>query len=184
MSVFESNLKLNELLINIKLKKQYINHLQNQIIKLNKTKIKNVKDFIPKLKYAFPLKKRESYIVKYIVSIAFTKSNTLLHVSDFSGKLKLFLSAGSTHYKGKNKKNRNSVLRDFFRILSEKGRFLKRQPIALHFKNVSSFRFRILKALKKKFLVLSVKNFNSYPYNGCRVKKIRRKKIRKKVIFS
>lgn len=176
MSVFESNLKLNELLINIKLKKQYINRLQNQIVKLK------IKTLPPKLKNFSLIKKKESYLIKYVVSITFTKSNTLLHVSDFSGKLKLFLSAGSINYLGKNKKNRNSVLRDFFRILAEKGRFLKNQPIALHFKNVGSFKFKILKALKKKFLVLIVKNFNSYPYNGCRVKKIRRKKIRKKYL--
>lgn len=182
MSVFEPNLKLNELLTSIKLKKQYINRLQNQIIKLNKTK--NVKDLTPKLKYFSLLEKRESYIVKYVVSITFTRSNTLLHVTDFSGKLKLFLSAGLINYQGKNKKNRNSVLRDFFRILTEKARFFKGQSIALHLKNVSSFRFRILKTLKKFFLVLAVKNFNSYPYNGCRVKKTRRKKIRKKVILS
>lgn len=181
MSVFESNFKLNELLTSIKLKKQYINRLQNQIIKLNNIKIKNVKDLTPKLKYVTSIKKRESYIVKYVVSITFTKSNTLLHVTDFSGKLELFLSAGLLNYQGKNKKNRNSVLRDFFRVLYEKGRFLRGQPIALHSKNVGSFRFRILKALKKKFLVLAVKNFNSYPYNGCRAKKTRRKKIRRKV---
>jgi ribosomal protein S11 len=176
MSVLQSNLKLNQLLINIKLKKQYINKLQNQLVRI---KIKNL---LPKLKNFSLIKKKKSYLIKHVVSFTFTKSNTLLHVSDFSGKLKLFLSAGSITYLGEKKKNRDSVLRAFFRVLLEKGRFLKGQPIALHFKNVGTFKFKILKALKKKFLVLVVKNFNSYPYNGCRIKKIRRKKIRKKYL--
>lgn len=181
MSVIDSNLKLNKLLINIKLKKKYINCLENKITKLNKVKSNSFKSLIFNSKKANSAKfASKHFIVKYIISIAFTKSNTLLHVTDFSGNLKFFLSEGRLH--SQEKVNRNQILRSFFRILNFKGRFLKNQPVALHLKNVDTFKLRIIRILRKRFLIVSIKSFNSYPYNGCRLKKIRRKKIRKKTI--
>ena len=45
-------------------------------------------------------------------------------------------------------------------------------------KNVDSNIFWFLKKLKKKLFITVVKHFNLYPYNGCRKKKIRRKKFK------
>ena len=53
-------------------------------------------------------------------------------------------------------------------------------PLAIHFKNVDFNMFRFLKKLKKKFFITVVKRFDQYSYNGCRTKKIRRKKFKNK----
>ena len=113
--------------------------------------------------------------------ISFSRSNTLLHVMNSSGILKFFCSAGNLSYKGNSKKARALVLKSMINLLVRKLKFLRYKPIALHLKNVRFMRFWIVKRFKKKFTIRIVKNFNSYPYNGCRKRKVRRKKFIKKI---
>jgi ribosomal protein S11 len=98
---------------------------------------------------------------------------------DFSGNLKFFHSAGFLKYKGKNKKSRFVVLKDMYKILISKLKFLKSQPVALHLKNVGFAKFWVIRVFKKKFFIRVVRSFNKYPHNGCRKRKMRRKKFRK-----
>lgn len=168
--------KLNIFFQNILLKKQYISKLKNKINYLNKSKnINNVG-----VNQQINTRIKHNYLVKYIIDITFSRTNTLLHVTDFAGTLKVFYSAGRLNFNGRNKKSRRAVLKDFYRMLVLKLQFLKNQPIALHLKNVRSEKFWIFKRLKKKFFIKTIKVFNNYAYNGCRKKKIRRKKIRTK----
>lgn len=169
------NYKLNNFFYNIKLKKQYINKLRSEIINLNLTK--NKEDIYPSIKK--PILKKD-YLIKYIIDITFSRTNTLLHVMDFSGNLKFYSSAGKVQYTGKRKKARRLVIRDLYKIIVSKLYYLNNQPIALHLKNVGPARGWIIKLLKKKFFIKLVKVFNTYPYNGCRKKKLRRKKFRTK----
>jgi ribosomal protein S11 len=166
---------LNLFFQNILLKKQYILKLKNKVNYLNS--IKNISDIFRNQNKNIV---KHHNLVKYIIDITFSKTNTLLHVIDFSGNLKVFSSAGSFSYNGRNKKSRRAVLKDFYKMLVLKLQFLKTQPIALHLKNVRSEKFWIFKRLKKKFFIKTIKIFNNYSYNGCRKKKIRRKKIRTK----
>ena len=99
---------------------------------------------------------------------------------DFSGKLKFFYSAGSFNYSGKSKKARYVVFRELYRVLISKLKFLKNKPVALHLKNVGYNKSWIVKKLKKKFFIKSVRSFNLYPHNGCRKRKMRRKKFKKR----
>ena len=55
------------------------------------------------------------FIVRYIVSISFTKANTIVHVSDSEGNLKLFYSAGIVGLTGKQKKKRRVAV---FKLIS------------------------------------------------------------------
>ena len=169
------NYTLNKFLENIRLKKQYINKLNNEITNLNK--IKNKEDNYA-LITSFETKK--VYMIKYIIDITFSKTNTLLHVMDFAGNLKFYCSAGKLQYTGKNKKSRRLIVKDLYKILISNLDYLNNQPIALHFKNVGSARFSITRLLKKKFFIQVVKVFSTYVYNGCRKKKLRRKKFRTK----
>lgn len=169
------NYKLNKFFQNIFFKKQYINKLKNKISDLNNLKKSSISLLNQNYKNA-----NQSDTIKYIVDITFSKTNTLLHVMDFSGNLKFFCSAGDLEYKGKNKLSRWVILKHFFKILVLKLAFLKNQPIALHLKNVKVDKFWILKKFQKKIFIKTIKVFKSYSYNGCRNKKIRRKKIRKK----
>ena len=103
---FNNYFDLNKFFRNIRLKKQYIKKLKNKVFLLNKVKEKNYKtlNFVMFKKTQNLVK--EDYLVVYIIDISFSKTNTLLHVMDFSGNLKFFCSAGSLNYKGKSKKAR------------------------------------------------------------------------------
>ena len=120
--------------------------------------------------------------VTYILSVYFSRSNTILSVIDCSGNTKFFYSAGNFSHRGRAKISRIRVLKDYYGIIVSKLKFLRETPIAIHFRNVGFKNFWFLRKLRKKFLVVSVKNFTLYPYNGCRKKKVRRKKVRRKKI--
>lgn len=176
---------LNKFFRNIKLKKQYIKTLKNKVdlIKSN-LKEKNYTSsliFNNRINYNNNFSVKEDFLVTYIIDITFSRMNTLLHVMDFSGNLKYFCSAGSLQYKGKRKKiARYTVFRYMYKILVSKLKFLKGQPLALHLKNVGSTKFLIIRLLKKKLFIKVVRSYDLYPHNGCRKKKVIRKKIRSK----
>ena len=176
---YKINFDLNKFLIDIKLKKQYLKNLKSKAFLLYKLKDNNYK-FINSI---YPEKNHQfvnDNLVTYIVDISFSKSNTFLHIMDFSGNLKFFYSAGSFNYLGKNKRARYVVFRDLYRVLVSKLKFLNSKPIALHLKNVGYNKFWIVKKLKKKFFIKCVKSFDIYPHNGCRKRKMRRKKFKKR----
>ena len=168
---------LNRFLKAIHLKKQYLKEVQNQAYSLNKLKEINYKKVGSKLSNALG-KPSNTIFVTYIIEIAFSKKNTLFHISDCSGNIKFFYSAGSFQQKGKGKIARSIILRKFYRFLISKLKSIRKVPIAIHLKNVDSNMFWFLKKLKKKFFIVLVKHFNQHPYNGCRKKKIRRKKFK------
>lgn len=175
---YNSNLDFNKFFRDIKLKKQYIKKLKNKISVLNNIKEKNYKNVNYKLfNTNFQSVLKEDFLVTYIIDITFSRSNTLLHVMSHSGHLLFSCSAGSLQYKGKGKKARSSVLRDIYRVLVTKLRFLKDQPVAVHLKNVGFAKTWIIKLLKKKFFIKVVRSYNLYPHNGCRKRKMRRKKF-------
>jgi ribosomal protein S11 len=167
----------NKFLSVVKLKKQYVKMLKIKTALLNEISENNYKFFNSNFLRSMNSKGLNDYLVTYIIDINFTKSNTFVHIMDYSGKLKFFYSAGYFKYTGKNKKSRYIVFRDFYRILVSKLNFLKGKPIALHFKNVGYNKSWIIKKLKKRFFIKCIRNFNTYPYNGCRKPKMRRKKF-------
>jgi ribosomal protein S11 len=98
--------------------------------------------------------------------------NTFLYIIDASGNLKFRYSAGLVELKGKEKKVRLQVLNRFFKELQKlKINILKNNPIALHLKNVGSYKRFIIKNLRKFFFIRFIKSYQTYPFNGCRKKK-------------
>lgn len=160
------NYKLNEFFQNIKLKKQYVVKLTDEIKYLKETKIKK-KEVIALKSF----NNKENNLVKYIIDITFSRTNTLIHIMDFSGNLKFYCSAGKLNYTGKRKKVRRLVIRSIYKILISKLKYLANQPVALHLKNIDSSVVWIIKLLKKKFFIKIVKIYKIYPSNGCRKKK-------------
>ena len=165
---------LNRLFKEIHLKKQYLKKMQSKVLLLNELNRKKVgSSFSKKL-----MESSNTTFVTYILEISFSKKNTLFHISDCLGNTKFFYSAGSFQQKGKGKISRSTVLRKFYRVLISKLKFLKKVPVAIHFKNANSNMFWFLKRIKKKLFITVVKHFNQCSYNGCRLKKIRRKKFK------
>lgn len=168
---------LNRFFKEIHLKKQYLEKMQNEVNVLRELNEVNYKKVNSQF-FITPMSSSSTTFVIYIIEISFSKKNTLFHVSDFLGNIKFFYSAGSFQQKGKGKLARSIILRKFYRILVSKFKFVRKVPIAIHFKNVDSNMFWFLKKLKKKLFITIVKHFNRHPYNGCRKKKIRRKKFK------
>ena len=166
----ENSALLYTFLRKIQFKKKYINNLKNNDALLSNIKEKNYKLLSNKIIISNNVYSRQDNFVMYIIDISFSRSNTFLHILGSDGNLKIFRSAGSFNYSGKRKRSRGIIFKEFYRFLSKLD-FLKNKPIALHFKNVGSIKFWIIKRLKKKLFIRTVSNFSLYPYNGCRKKK-------------
>lgn len=121
------------------------------------------------------------FVIMYIITVSFLKANTIIHVSDIKGNVKMFYSSGSVQLTGKQKTKRRPVILRLVSLLAKKAVFLKKKPIALHLNNVgSSNKVFVVNNIKNFFYIKLIKSFNQTPYNGCRKRKIRRKKnIRK-----
>ena len=166
-------------------------------LKLNNSSLQEEKFYIKNLYYRTqnlkkitennfklsPLKNinyNENSVVFYIINISFLKANTYIHLSNTKGETILFFSAGQVNLTGKQKKNRRSAVNKLIMLLVKKATFIKKNPIAIHLRNVKSYKFTIINKLKQFYWIKIIKSFNQIPYNGCRKSKIRRKKFTKK----
>ena len=162
--------------------KLYVENLLNQVIYLKKLKANDYKNLGVKkstIHYNREINAQD-FMVVYIINISFLKANTTIHVSDINGNLKLFFSAGSVELTGKQKKKRRIAVAKLISLLLKKASFLGRKPIALHLNNVNFYKNLIVRKLKRNLYIKVIKIFNQTPYNGCRKKKLRRKKYTKK----
>ena len=174
------NLDLNKFFKNISLKKQYIKQLENKITKLTTIKKTNYKALSLKLFKTYNFSVRR---ISYLLDFFFSKKNTTLYIIDCSGNIKFFYSAGLFNFKKPQKASLlRVILKKFYKILISDLLFLKSTSIAIHFKN-KNVRFNIswfLKKLCKKFFIIIVKFFIFYSYNGCRKKKLKKRKFKTK----
>lgn len=122
----------------------------------------------------------QDFLVMYIINISFSKANTIINVSDIQGNLKLFYSAGSVKLSGKQKRKRRIAILKLISLMLKKATFLGRKPVALHLNNVNFYKNLIIRKLKRNLYIRIIKIFNQTPHNGCRKKKLRRKKYTKK----
>lgn len=180
MLKYKINLNFDSFLKEIKLKKQYIEFLQKKVNNIKNIQKINYKNLNSSLFLPLKSKKKIDNYIMYIVDITFSPTNSLLHITDYQGNLLYYYSAGLLGYKGKKKKTRFIVFKNFYKILLKQFSFLLKKPIALHLKDTGWNKFWIVQKLKKKFFIKVIKTFNSHSYNGCRKKKIRRKKFKTK----
>lgn len=120
-------------------------------------------------------------VVMYIISISFLRNNTVIHLSDIKGNMKLFYTSGMVQIKGKRKKNNKLAALKLISLLIKKATFVEKAPVALHLNNVTSYNYLIVKKLRSAFWIKIIKTFYQTPFNGCRKKKVKRKKYSKKL---
>ena len=72
------------------------------------------------------------------------------------------------------------VLKKFYKLIVTQLKFLCDRPIALNLINVGSAKSWIIKKLKKRLFIRVIRSFNYRPHNGCRKKKVIRKKFKTK----
>lgn len=112
------------------------------------------------------------------------KSNTVINVTDIKGNLKFSQTSGSIKLTGKQKVKQPIALVKLLKVLILKTKFLTNQPIALHLKNITRYyKLFIIFMVKKKFFIKLIKDYNLQPHNGCRPKKIKRKRKGRKLKF-
>jgi ribosomal protein S11 len=125
----------------------------------------------------------KGYFIKFIIYISCTKSNTFIHIMDCLGSERYFYSINSISKSTKSKKNSDiQVTEKFYKILVAKLKFLQGTSVALHFNSIE-FNFQwFLEKIAKKLFITIVRFYTKYSHNGCRKKKIKRKKIKRIVI--
>jgi len=162
--------------------KFYAKNLLNQVTYLKKFKKNNSKDLSVREFFISNNKKTnlQDFIITYIISISFLKANTTIQISDIKGNLKLFYSAGSVQLSGKQKRKRRIAVSKLISLVLKKATFLGQKPIALHLNNVNFYKNLIVRKLKRNLYIKVIKILNQTPYNGCRKKKLRRKKYTKR----
>lgn len=162
--------------------KFYVKNLLNQITYLKKLKTNDYKGLGVKKFGIYNNREMnpQDFMIMYVVNISFLKANTTIHVSDIQGNLKLFYSAGSVDLTGKQKKKRRIAVSKLISLLLKKATFLGQKPIALHLNNVNFYKNLVVRKLKRNLYIKIIKIFNQTPYNGCRKRKLRRKKYTKK----
>lgn len=122
------------------------------------------------------------FSVSYIIGVTYTKSNTHLFVSDISGKLIYHCSTGYLQFKGRDRKFRSNMLNNIRKIFLTKFKSLKDKRVALHLKNVGKKSLiSIVQKLKDLVFIVTIRNFTALSYNGCRARKVSRKKYKKKL---
>jgi hypothetical protein len=114
------------------------------------------------------------YIIKGIITIIFTYSNISIYLFDVKKNIKLLVNGNNfTRSKKLTKHTIVSVFNNFI-LLSKK--YSNISVIGLHIKGLKKNRKFIKNRLKKHFYIQLVLFFTNHPYNGCRLKKVKRKK--------
>jgi small subunit ribosomal protein S11 len=176
-TTISNKLKLKVSLLNEE--KLYLQNLKIQIDSLKKVKENDSKNVNAQTNQ-MRLDNNQDLMLMYIVNISFLKANTTIHVSDIKGNMILFYSAGLVGLTGKQKRQRRVAAAKLISLLLKKATFLANKPVALHLNNINSYKNLIVSRLKKNLYIRVIKSFNQVPYNGCRRKKVRRKKYTKK----
>jgi len=116
-------------------------------------------------------------LISYVLIINMSLTNTVINLTDTTGKLLITLSAGNLNLKGKQKRKQPSVLIMLLKELLIKTQFVKNKTIAVHFKNTKEYHESlVISMLSEKFFIQFIKSYNLLPHNGCRPKKLKRLK--------
>jgi|GEM_PF-5791498 len=119
--------------------------------------------------------------IRFIITICFLKTNMFLYLSNPKGENFLKFSSGTVNLIGKRrKKNRKTSILKLLPLLFEETAMLNSENVAVHLINVRTYRNLLIKLLKLRFSIKIIKTFNHTPFNGCRKRKIKRKKRSKK----
>ena len=124
--------------------------------------------------------KSKIYFVKFIIYILCHKSNIFINVMDCLGNQKINYSIGNIKLnKSKNFKLDTKVLENFYKTIITKLKFLKNMPVSIYFNSIEFNYQWFLEKISKKLFLTIVKFYNRYSHNGCRKRKIKRKKLKR-----
>ena len=121
--------------------------------------------------------------VTYILAVVFSLKNTRVLLLSSSGQLIRAYSGGFAGFKNQQNTSRQLVVRKILTLLKSMylNDVVSSDTVSLHLYNVGDKKSSIVKLVSQFFLVTSIKLFNSIPYNGCKKKKLRRKKFSRQI---
>jgi ribosomal protein S11 len=113
-------------------------------------------------------------LISYVVNINLSLTNTLININDIKGNPKFFYSAGMFNLQKTQKVRQPKAIIIILKALLVKIKAFRTKPVALHFNNLFfNHQSYIYKKLNQKIFIKLVTS-----YNGCRLKKKKRIKIR------
>ena len=124
----------------------------------------------------------ENCYVTYIINIFFMRANTVVQITDTKGQAKLLFTSGLVKLSGKQKRNRRIAIIKLLTLLHKKASFVKSSPVTLHLHNILFYKNFLINKLVQHFFVKAIRSYQSFPYNGCRKRKVRRKKHARKTL--
>ena len=170
MILLTKTIYINNFFFKVKLKNKLTKNIKKYIFILN---IINYKHIIIKIFYI----KKNLNLIKYIISILMNKNNMFIHIINCFGTKFISYSIGSFNL-NKKKLKKIEFLYKLKTLIFLKILLFKNHPLAVHFFNFNlNFSWFLDKLYKKLFLV-SIKIFSSVSYNGCKKKKLRKKKYK------
>lgn len=120
-------------------------------------------------------------LINYIINITFSYTNTIVNINNINGNPKIFYSAGMFNLQKKQKTKQPKAVMTILKTLLNKSKFLKNNPAALHFNQMTlHYKSHIIKNLKRKTFITRILSHNCVSHNGCRLKKKKRYKMRTK----
>lgn len=169
---------------------QKITHLKSIIKKvknraLSLKKIKQSKNF-KSLRFLLMRSPKPNVIFKsksllnYIIGVSIYNTKIVLHLSDIKGTVKFFITSGSLSIGRKQKRKKIAVLIKLMKFMLLKINFVSKDDlIALHLKNFNDRLGSITSSFLSKYYNIQLVRINSnQPHNGCRPRKMKRKKRR------
>lgn len=170
----------------IKYRRILIEKIEKNIELLKKTtkakKVKNLENII-EIKNSKFYDYKSNFFIKYIIGIFISKTNITIYLTNIKGEIKYFVSSSSL--KLNKRQNKTATIIKLFKILLFKNPFLKKENCTvLHFKNINQRTALTAYSFIANYFknILSIKIFNNKPHNGCRPKKVKRKK--NKIFFT
>lgn len=168
-----------------------ITHLKNLIYEIKiqifdfkelkkKKKIKSLRFLLQKNLQKNSLILKSRTLINYILGISIYRTQIILYLSNIKGTIIFFTTSGFLGIKKKQKKKKIAVLIKLIKFMILKAKFVsKNHLIALHLKNFNE-RLSIFVSffLSKYYNIELIKININEPHNGCRPRKLKRKKKR------
>jgi len=164
--------------------KNLTKEIKNQICyfrKLKKNrKFKSLRFLLSKNLQKDNLILKSKTLINYIIGISIYNTNIILYLSNIKGNIIFFITSGSLGIKRKQKKKKIAVLIRLIKFMMLKVKFIsKNDLIALHLKNFNERLGAFTSTFLSKYYNIELVKINTnQPYNGCRPRKIKRKKRR------
>lgn len=162
-------------------------YLKN-VIKKVKIKIlflKKIKDNKTSKNLRFLLSKVTTFkskdLINCIIGISIYNTKIVIYLSDIEGTVKFFCTTGSLGLKRKQINKKIAVLIKLMKVMMYKIKFISKHDfIALHLKNCNEYLSTFVSSFLAKYYNIGfIRIDNNQPHNGCRPRKIKRKKRRK-----